>query len=170
MTGPVILRRRLFYLKITNYKFLAPDKDGIEGSRNHTRCLSGQDRRSVFRSSFHLTLDKVEQIAKKMIEKKIITPTRNVKGAKALAIKAELHVLGALSVLGHGLPCCVVSTYSPILKEEHRLFFHKFIDYFFENHNEYIYLQKDADELKCVSRRYHEVGLPGARVQKMSCT
>ena len=75
-------------------------------------------------------------------------------------------MLGVLIVLGHGLPFCVVSTYSHISKEEHRLFFHKFIDYFFENHNEYIYLPRDADELKLVSRRYREVGLPGAMGSK----
>ena len=56
-------------------KFLAPDKDGIEGSRSRTRRLSGRDRQGVFRSTFRLTLDKVERLAQVMIEKKIILPT-----------------------------------------------------------------------------------------------
>ena len=147
-------------------KFLAPDKDGIEGSRSRTRRLSGRDRQGVFRSTFRLTLDKVERLAQIMIEKKIILPTRRIKSAIAVKVKAELHVLGALSILGHGLPFAVVSTYSNISKEEHRLFFHKFIEYFFDNHQEYIYLPRDADELRSVSQKYREVGLPGAMGSK----
>ena len=101
-----------------------------------------------------------------MIEKKIILPTWRIKSAIAVRVKAELHVLGALSILGHGLPFAVVSTYSNISKEEHRLFFHKFIKYFFDNHQEYIYLPRDADELRSVSQKYREVGLPGAMGSK----
>lgn len=147
-------------------KFLAPDRDGIEGSRSRTRRMSGRDNQGVFRATFRLPLDKVERLADLMIEKKIIMPTRRMKTAIAVQVKAELHVLGALCVLGHGLPFQVISTYSNVSKEEHRLFFHKFIDYFFENHRNYIYLPRDADELRSVSGKYRAVGLPGAMGSK----
>jgi hypothetical protein len=147
-------------------KFLAHDRDGIEGSRSRTCRMSGRDNQGVFRATFRLPLHKVEQLANLMIEHKIIVPTRRMKTSIAVQVKAELHVLGALSVLGHGLPFQVISTYSNILKEEHRLFFHRFTDYFFDNHHDYIYLPRDADELRIVSQKYREVGLPGAMGSK----
>jgi len=147
-------------------KFLVPDRDGVEGSRNLTRRQSGRDRQGVFRSTFRLPLDKVEQLADLMIEKEVIVPTRRMRTILTVQTKAELHVLGALCVLAHGLPFQVISTYSNISKEEHRLFFHKFIDYFFDNHRDYIYLPRDADELRSVSRKYREVGLPGCMGSK----
>ena len=155
-----------FFQSCWYQKFLAPDKDGVEGSRSRTHRLSGRDRQGAFRSTFRLTLDKVERLAKTMIENRIILPTRRINSTIAMQIKVELHVLGALSILGHGLPFTVVSTYSNISKEEHRLFFHKFIEYFFVHHQEYIYLPKDADELRSVSQKYREVGLPGAMGSK----
>ena len=147
-------------------KFLSPDRDGIEGSRSRTRRMSGRDNQGAFRATFRLPLHKVERLADLMIEQKIILPTRRMKTPIAVQVKAELHVLGALCVLGHGLPFQVISTYSNISKEEHRLFFHRFIDYFFDNHRNYIYLPRDADELRIVSKKYREVGLPGAMGSK----
>ena len=147
-------------------KFLLPDRDGVEGSRTRTRRQSGRDRQGVFRSTFRLSLEKVERLADLMIEKEIVVPTRRLKTRFSVQTKAELHVLGALCVLAHGLPFQVISTYSNISKEEHRLFFHKFINYFFDNHRDYIYLPRDGDELRSVSRKYHEVGLPGCMGSK----
>jgi hypothetical protein len=118
-------------------KFLASDRDGVEGTRSRTRRLSGRDRQGIFRSTFRLPLAKVESLALLMINKNIIFPTRRIKTAVAMQIKAELHVLGALCILGHGLPFGVISAYSNISKEEHRLFFHKFINYFFDHHQDY---------------------------------
>jgi len=147
-------------------KFLMPDKDGVEGSRNKTRRISGRDRQGVFRATFRLTLEKVEKLAQLMIDNEIIIPTRRNNKPFDVQIKAELHVMGALCVLGHGLPFSVISTYSNISKEEHCLFFHKFIDYFFKNHSDYIYLPRDADELQNVTQKYRSVGLPGAMGSK----
>ena len=87
----------------------------------------------------------MEQLADKMIEDGIITPTHRTPSALAVKIKAELHVMGALAVLGHGLPFCLCSLGSNFLKEEHQVFFHRFIDYFFANHDKYIYLLRDVD-------------------------
>ena len=71
------------------------DRDGIKGSRNRTCRLLGRDRKGVFRSSFRLTLGKMEQLAKIMIEKK--KSSRKIKLAKAfLAIKAEIHTDASL--------------------------------------------------------------------------
>ena len=141
-------------------KFLAPD------SRSRTRRMSGRDNQGVFRATFRLPLDKVERLANLMIDKRIIGPTRRIKTAIAVQVKAELHVLGALCILGHGLPFQVISSNSNISKEEHRLFFHKFINYFFDNHRDYIYLPQDAGELRSVSQKYRAVGLPGAMGSK----
>jgi len=148
------------------HKFLMPDKDGVEGSRSKTQRISGRDRQGAFRATFRLTLDKVEKIAQLMINKNVIMPTRRINTAVAVQVKAELHVLGALCVVGHGLPFGVISTYSNISKEEHRLFFHKFIDFFFEQHKDYIYLPRDANELRNVMQKYRAVGLPGAMGSK----
>ncbi len=46
------------------------------------------------------------------------------------------------------------------------IFFHRFIDYFFENHKKYAYLPRDVNELKEVMGHYREVGLPGAMGSK----
>ena len=147
-------------------KFLAPDSNGNEGSRNLTQRVSAGDRQGLFRSMFRLPLHKVEQLADTMIEEEIITPTRRVPSALAVQIKAELHVMAALAVLGHGMPFRLCSLGSNISKEEHRVFFHRFIDYFFANHEKYVYLPRDIDELKEVMARYTEVGLPGAMGSK----
>lgn len=104
-------------------KFLAPDSNGNEGSRNLTRRVSAGDRQGLFRSMFRLPLHKVEQLADTMIEEEIITPTRRVPSALAVQIKAELHVMAALAVLGHGMPFRLCSLGSNISKEEHRVFF-----------------------------------------------
>jgi len=147
-------------------KFLTRDSNGVEGSRTLTRRLSSLDRQGTFRSAFRLPLDKVERLAMLMLEKGIILPTRRIHSAFAVQLKAELHVLGALSVLGHALPFQVISIPSNISKEEHRIFFHKFIDYFFDNHEDYVYLPRDLDELRQISSKYREVGLPGAMGSK----
>ncbi len=147
-------------------QFLGPDKNGVEGRRTITRRQSGRDRQGLFRSIFRLPLTKIERLADLMIEKGIIVPTRRLRSALAVQTRAELHVMGALCALAHGLPFQVISASSNISKEEHRLFFHKFIDYFFDHHREYIYLPRDADELQLVSRKYREVGLPGCMGSK----
>ena len=41
-------------------KFLAPDKNGVEGTRNLMRRTCGHDRQGAFCSTFRLPLDKVE--------------------------------------------------------------------------------------------------------------
>lgn len=66
--------------------------------------------------------------------------------------------------MGFGVHSCL-----DILKHfqrKHHLFFHKFIEYFFDNHQDYIYLLKDAEELRSVLSKYCEVGLPGAMGSK----
>ena len=147
-------------------KFLAPDKNGKEGTRNITRRVSSGDRQGTFRSMFRLPLHKIEALADKMVDEGIITPTRRISSDMGVQIKAELHVMGALAVLGHGMPFRLCSIGSNISKEEHRIFFHRFIDYFFDNHEKYVYLPRDMDELKEVMGRYREVGLPGAMGSK----
>jgi hypothetical protein len=117
-------------------------------------------------SIFRLPLAKIERLADLMIEKKIIVPTRRSRSALAVQTRAELHVMGALFVLAHGLPFQVIFTSSNISKEEHCVFLHKFIDYFFKHHHDYIYLPRDADELKLVQQKYREVGLPGCMGSK----
>ena len=112
-------------------KFLAPDMNGKEGTRNLTRRVSAGNRQGLFRSMFCLPLHKVEALADKMIEDGIVTPTHCAPSNIAIQIKAELHVMGALAVLGHGMPFRLCSMGSNISKEEHQIFFHRFIDYFF---------------------------------------
>jgi hypothetical protein len=147
-------------------KFLSPDRDGVEGTRNRTRRQSGMGRQSLFRALFRLPLDKVERLASLMMERQIIHPTRRMKSPLAVQAKAELHVMGALCVLAHGLPFQVISSNTNISKEQHRIFFHQFIDYFFDHHTDYISLPRDADELRVGSRKYREVGLPGCMGSK----
>jgi hypothetical protein len=100
------------------------------------------------------------------MEHQIIHPTRRMKSPSAVQAKAELHVMGALCVLAHNLSFQVISSNTNISKEEHWIFFHKFIDYFFDHHTDYISLPHDADELRGVSRKYREVGLPGCMGSK----
>ena len=76
-----------FFQSCWYQKFLAPDKDGVEGSRSRTRRLSGRDRQGAFRSTFRLTLDKVERLAKTMIENRIILPTRRINSTIAMQLR-----------------------------------------------------------------------------------
>jgi hypothetical protein len=73
-----------------------------------------------------------------MMEHKIINPTQWLKSPMAVQAKAELHVMGALCMLAHGLPLQVITSNTNIWKEQHWIFFHQFIDYFFDHHSDYI--------------------------------
>ena len=101
-----------------------------------------------------------------MMEHQIIHPTRRMKSPSAVQAKAELHVMGALCVLAHNLPSQVISSNTNISKEEHWIFFHKFIDYFFHHHTDDISLPSDTDELREVSWKCSGVSLPGCMGSK----
>ena len=143
-------------------KFLAPDKDGLEGSRTKTLRLSSRDRDGAFRSLVHMPLTKIEGIAQLFLDNGIICPTGRMRNLELVRIKAELHVMAAICHHTHGHPFRILSINTNISKEEHRKFFHEFIHYFFENHKRYVYLPKQGADIETVMERYREVGLPGA--------
>ena len=143
-------------------KFLAPDKDGVEGSRTKTLRLSSRDRDGTFRSLCHMPLSKIEDIAQIFLDNGTIRPTGRIRNLDLVRIKAELHVMGAICHHTHGHPYRILSIDTNISKEEHRKFFHEFIHYFFVHHKRYVYLPKPGADVETVMERYREVGLPGA--------
>ncbi len=130
------------FTSILYTKFLASDRNVREGTRNKTHCISGRDCQGLFQSTFQLPQDSIESLAEKMIKDVLITPTQQ---------NHSRHV-DKSEASNHGCTGCI-KTWDTILflsgsntsKYEHRIFFHKFIGYFFEHHKSYIDLPRNGE-------------------------
>ena len=76
--------------------------------------------------------------------------------------RAELMVMTALYILGHGAHFRSLRALTHISTSEVRKFFFVFLDAFMDMRGEFVALPENITELKRVSRFYEACGLPGA--------
>ena len=129
--------------------------------RNRTIYLSERDRFGEFRCQFRLPLKKVDELVSRFLDEGWIWKTRRINDDATLRLRAELLILGALSVLAHHTPFRKLRCDTEISTSEHRAFFHHFIDSMYSIKDEYIFYPRTPGELKVVMDRYVTVYLPG---------
>lgn len=119
-------------------KFLA------EGEvRRKTEALS-LDRTSTFRGEFRLPLYKIEYLVSLFRERRWIDFSHHCRTEAKLKTKSELLILGALNVLAHGKTFRSLEVTTNISREEHRKFFHLFLDKMYSIRNDHIRLPLDS--------------------------
>jgi hypothetical protein len=110
-----------------------------------------------------MSLYKVELLSKRFLDVKWITVSHHCRTEFKLRIKVDLLILGALAMLGGTVHSFrQLPTVTNICASDHSAFFLLFISKLYSIRSEYIYMPRDAKELKSVIKRYEEVGLPGA--------
>ena len=136
-------------------KFLAPEV------RQKTYRCSERNRYGPFRSHFRLPLNKVDALTDLFINNEWIKPTKRCSDEGTLYIKAQLHILGALEVLASHTPFRKLQTSTEISTEEHRLFFHVFLDKMCSIQHEHIKYPDTFEDLLPILKRYSTLYLPG---------
>jgi hypothetical protein len=124
--------------------------------------MSSSDRDGEFRCAFRMSLEKVEQLTKKLIARGYIPPPRSLRRRDEYPERCELLVMSALHILGTGAPYRSLYPLTHISKTEIEKFFHRFLDMFMDMREEYIYMPKNIRELDKIAKWYSAVGLPGA--------
>ena len=76
-------------------------------------------------------------------------------------VKAELHILGVLKVLGHHSPFRTLRSDTNICASEHRSFFHFFISRMYSIQDQFISYPSTEADLQEITTRYEENFLPG---------
>jgi hypothetical protein len=74
----------------------------------------------------------------------------------------RLLVLGALRVLGSGVPFDLIQELNEISEETNRVFFHKFIAWGRGESSKWVFMPRNSDELSHVINIYKDIGWPGA--------
>lgn len=128
--------------------------------RRKTEMLS-LDRTSTFRGEFRLPLYKIEYLVSLFRERRWIDFSHHCRTEAKLKIKSELLILGALNVLAHGKTFRSLEVTTNISREEHRKFFHLFLDKMYSIRDDHIRLPTDKDELQEVMDEYAAKNLPG---------
>ena len=136
-------------------KFLHPDV------RAKTMRLSSRNRWSEFRSYFRLTLEKVDELTNLFIDREWCTPSRRDLDDEVFYMRTQLRILGALNVLGNHTPFRQLTTNTELSAEDHRLFFHKFIEKLSCVKDDFIKYPDNFDDLKSVMDKYAAKKLPG---------
>lgn len=136
-------------------KFLKPE------IRERT-YIESQSRFSTFRSLFRVPLTKVDALVDMFLSKGWIHATHHCRDNTILKIKAELLILSCLNVLGTAAPMRTLKSNTNICTEDHRQFFHLFIDKMYSIRSEHIFYPRTMDALKKVVDEYEREGLPGA--------
>jgi hypothetical protein len=119
--------------------------------------MSSSDRDGNFCCAFHMSLEKVEHLTKKLIVRGSLSPPRSL---RRYPERCELLVMSALYILGTGAPFCLLYPLTHISKTEIAKFFHRFLDMFMDMCEEYIKLPSNMRELDKNSKWYSAVGLP----------
>lgn len=114
-------------------KFLAPDV------RARTYRCSTRNRYGPFRSHFRLPLWIVDELTHKFMDNDRVTYTKRIQSYDTLFLRTQLHILTALEVLASNTPFSrKLETSTNISTEDHRLFFHLFLEKMFGVRGEYI--------------------------------
>ena len=87
-----------------------------------TYHLSSRDRFGDFRSLFRMTLEKVDDLVSLFISNNWIYQTKHCRSEEEMHVKAELHILAVLKVLGHHSPFRTLRIDTNICASEHRFF------------------------------------------------
>ena len=124
--------------------------------------MSSSDRDGEFCCAFCMSLEKVEQLTKKLIARGYIPPPRSLRRRDEYPKRCELLVMSALHILGTGALYRSLYPLTHISKTEIEKFFHRFLDMFMDMREEYIYMPKNIRELDKIAKWYSAVGLPGA--------
>ena len=131
-------------------------------TRDMTHDLSLSDRFGEFRHWFRMSLAKVEELTGRLVARGFIRRPRSLYRRAEFFERAELLVMSALYILGHGAHFRSLRALTHISTSEIRKFFFVFLDAFKDMRGEYIALPQNIAELKRVTRFYEDVGLPGA--------
>jgi hypothetical protein len=80
------------------------------------------------------------------------------------SVPISILLLGTLRILGRGITFDGVAELSNVSEEVHRVFFHKFIEYFAskEVFSKYVYPPQNSEELDHAIKPYRIAGFPGA--------
>jgi hypothetical protein len=136
-------------------KFLHPEV------RAKTLRLSSRNRWSEFRSYFRLTLEKVDELTNLFLSREWCIPSRRDLDDEVFFVKTQIRILGALNVLANHTPFRQLTTNTELSAEDHRLFFHKFLEKLSSAKDEFIMYPDNFDDLKSVMESYATKKLPG---------
>jgi hypothetical protein len=136
-------------------KFLAPDV------REKTYRLSAHDRYGSFRSDFRMPLSLLDKLTQMFLDRGWVTYTKRITRYDELYLRCQLRIMAALKVLDAHTPFRQLETTTNICTEEHRLFFHHFLDKMVSVKEEFLHYPKDMEELKPVLDKYESLFLPG---------
>ena len=124
--------------------------------------LSSSDRFGEFRHWFRMSLEKVEELTRKLIDRGYIRRPRSLARRAEFFERAELLVMSALYLLGTGAAFRSCKPLCGICTSDVRTFFYTFIEALVDMKDEFIYLPRNVGEMNRLERDYREVGLPGA--------
>lgn len=133
-----------------------------EDVRHKTYVLSSRDRFGEFRCHFRMPLFKVDDLVDMFLDKGWIHKTKHCNNDDRLKLKAQLLILGTLNILGHNKPFRALHESTEISTEEHRVFFHVFLDKMYSIQQDFIHYPDTREELSKVMKRYATKNLPGA--------
>lgn len=131
-------------------------------TRDMAHELSSSDRFGEFRHWFRMSLAKVEELTRTLIARGYIRRPRSLVRRAEFFERAELLVMSALYILGHGAAFRSVRALTHICMSDIHKFFFVFLDAFMEMRGEYISLPENIAELNRITRCYEACGLPGA--------
>ncbi len=135
-----------------------------------TLRLSSCNRWSEFRSYFCLTLEKVEELTNLFIDREWCTPSRRDLDDEVFYMRTQLRILGALNVLGNHTPFRQLTINTKLSTEDHRLFFHKFIEKLSCVKDDFIRYPDNFDDLKSVMENTRQKSFQDAGGLLMLCT
>lgn len=136
-------------------KFLAPDV------REKTYRSSSRDRYGAFRSHFRMPLAMVDTLTHLFLDRGWVHYTKRISSYETLFLRTQLNILGTLEVLGSHTPFRKLETSTNISTEDHRLFFHLFLDRMYSVRNDYINYPETLDDLLPTMHEYAQQFLPG---------
>eukprot|EP00956_Cyclotella_meneghiniana_P025798 scaffold54583_cov64-Cyclotella_meneghiniana.AAC.1 len=136
-------------------KFLAPDV------REKTYRSSSRDRYGAFCSHFRMPLVMVDTLTHLFLGKGWVGYTKRINSYDTLFLRTQLHILGTLEVLGSHTPFRKLETSTNISTEEHRKFFHLFLDRMYSVRDDYIKYPETLEDLRPIMKQYAEQFLPG---------
>ena len=100
-----------------------------------------------------MPLYKVELLSKRFLDEKWITISHHCRTESKLRMKVDLLILGALAMFGGTVHSfCQLPTVTNICASDHSAFFLLFISKLYSIRSEYIYMPRDAKELKSVMK------------------
>jgi hypothetical protein len=150
-----------FYRKFLSDELICLPSGRMVTVRDTTEHTS-LNPKSSFWAWFRMPLSKVSEIVDCFITKGWIVLMHHCRTNERLQVKAELLVLGTLTMLAGMLQSFrQLKTLTHTCASEHSNFFLKFVNRVSSISREYIFMPRMHEELGPIMRRYEEAGFPG---------